>query len=118
MAEFPTLKTGAVAQYPLRRRSSYSTEVTQFLDGSEQRFANFRAPLRQWLIRLDALDETEAAELLLFFENHAADVSFAFTDPMDGATYPTCSVDQSELALTLSGEGRAGLEIIIRENRS
>ncbi len=118
MAEFPTLKTGAVAQYPLQRTSTYSTEVVQFLDGSEQRFPNFRAPLRRWSIRLDQLDETEAAELTQFFEDHPANVAFAFTDPFDGTTYPNCSIDQNEFALTLNAEAQAGLEIVIRENRT
>jgi phage-related protein len=117
VAEFPTLKTGAVAQYPLQRTLTYSTDVVQFLDGSEQRFPNFGAPLRRWLIRLDQLDETEAAELAQFFEDHPANATFAFTDPLDGATYANCSIDQNDFVLTLNAESWAGLNIVIRENR-
>ncbi|HZT38182.1 MAG TPA: DUF2460 domain-containing protein [Bryobacteraceae bacterium] len=117
MTEFPTLKTGAVAQYPLQRTSIYSTEIVQFLDGSEQRFPNFGTPLRRWLIRLDQLDETEAAELAQFFEDHPPNATFAFTDPLDGTTYANCSIDQNEFDLTLDAEARASLDIVIRENR-
>ena len=61
MANFPALKTGAVAQYPSDRTRRYSTQVLRFLDGSEQRFAGFGAPLKRWLIRLELLDDTELA---------------------------------------------------------
>ena len=61
MASFPTLKTGVVAQYPSDRARRFSTQVLRFLDGSEQRFAGFGAPLKRWLIRLELLDEAELA---------------------------------------------------------
>jgi hypothetical protein len=115
---FPTLKTGAVAQYPLRRTLTHSTEVAQFVDGSEQRFRRYRTPLRVWVIRLDVLDETEAADIALFFDSNDANTRFAFTDPADGKTYPNCSIGQDEFEISLDAEMRAGLQLIIRENRS
>ena len=118
MAAFPILKTGAVAQYPLRRIVTYATEVVQFVDGSEQRFRQYKAGLRKWVIRLDALDETEAAEIALFFEANDANTRFGFTDPADGKTYSNCSIDQDDFELSLDTAMRAGVELIIRENRS
>jgi phage-related protein len=118
MAAFPLLKTGAVAQYPLRRRSTYATEVLQFIDGSEQRFRQYQAPVRSWTIRLDALDETEAAEIERFFESHGSNTTFSFTDPADGKTYPSCSVDQDEFERVMDVDMRTQVEIVIRENRS
>jgi hypothetical protein len=59
VATFPTLKTGAVAQYGSSRTRGFSTQVFRFLDGSEQRFQDYGAPLRRWTIRLSLLDEAE-----------------------------------------------------------
>ncbi len=66
MATFPTLSTGAVAQYPSDRTRLFSTQVFRFLDGNEQRFQGYGSALRQWSIRLDLLDETELANLQKF----------------------------------------------------
>ncbi len=46
MNEFPKLKTGAVLQYPAAKRLECLTQVTRFLDGSEQRFRDFAAPVQ------------------------------------------------------------------------
>ena len=66
VANFPTLKTGAVAQYPSDRTQQFSTQVFRFLDGSEQRFPGYGSALRQWTIRLDLLDEAELTNLQSF----------------------------------------------------
>ncbi|MGC2819953.1 MAG: hypothetical protein WA198_09735 [Candidatus Sulfotelmatobacter sp.] len=58
MATFPTLKTGAMAQYGSSRARRFSTQVLRFVDGSEQRFPDFGTPLLQWVIRLAARGET------------------------------------------------------------
>src|SRR5579872_2368929 len=63
MATFPALKTGAVAQYGSSRTRGFSTQVFRFLDGSEQRFQDYGAPLRRWTIRLSLLDEAELTAL-------------------------------------------------------
>ena len=68
MARFPKLKTGAVAQYPVVRELRRSTEVKKFLDCGEQRFRDFAAARRRWVIALEKLDETETARLARFFD--------------------------------------------------
>ena len=60
MANFPALKTGAVAQYGSDRSRQFATQVLRFLDGSEQRFPGYGTALLAWVIRLDLLDESEA----------------------------------------------------------
>ena len=76
----------------------FSTQVFRFLDGSEQRFPGYGAPLRRWVIRLDLLDEAELATLEQFFEDQGGRAgTFSFTDPLDGTVYASCSFDSDEL---------------------
>ena len=60
---FPTLKTGAVMQYPGKRTLQFSTDVVRFLDGTEQRYRDYPSVLHRWTIQLDLLDESELAAL-------------------------------------------------------
>ena len=118
MADFPTLKTGAVAQYPSDRTREYSTVVHEFLDGSEQRSAAYAAPLRRWLIRLDLLDEAEMFRLEEFFmEQGGAAGEFGFTDPWDGTPHPNCSIEGGGVDLNFLGAGRGTVELMVKENR-
>jgi hypothetical protein len=119
VANFPALKTGAVAQYPSGRTRRFSTQVLRFLDGSEQRFPGSGAPLRQWTIRLDLLDESELTALELFFESEGGRAqTFSFTDPWDGTVYPSCSFSSDTLALEYDGVARGKTSVIVRQNRS
>jgi phage-related protein len=97
MSNFPTLKTGATLQYPAQRATEFSTDVVRFIDGSEQRYRGYQAPLKRWIVQLDLLDETELHVLREFFrtESGAAE-SFSFTDPWDGTVYPNCSLDDAD----------------------
>src|SRR5581483_1219065 len=118
MASFPSLKTGAVAQYPLDRRRRFSTQVLRFLDGSEQRFAGFGGPLRRCVIRLDLLDESELANLETFFvEQGGRAGNFSFTDPWDGMVYPRCSFEDDTMMTEYRGQGDGATALIVRENR-
>ena len=119
MSDFPLLKTGAVMQYPARRALSFSTRVLRFVDGSEQRFRQFAAPLRRWVIRLELLDEEELGALEQFFrDRQGAYGEFSFTDPWDGVEYPSCSFDQDEAGWELAGRERGAATLVVRENRS
>ena len=119
MANFPALKTGAVAQYPSDRQQNFSTTVLRFLDGSEQRFPSYGATLRRWVIRLDLLDESELTALEEFFETQGGRAgTFSFTDPFDGTVYASCSFDSDELELTFGGPQQGKTSVTIRENRS
>lgn len=118
MATFPTLKTGAVAQYPAERSVRFATVVHRFVDGSEQRFGLMSSALRRWVIRLDELDEAElfALEEFLVEQNGAAGV-FEFTDPWDGTAYPECRLEGDDIELVFESIGRGHTELIVRENR-
>lgn len=119
MANFPVLKTGAVAQYGSDRSRQFSTQVLRFIDGSEQRFPGYGTPLLQWVIRLDALDESELENLELFFEDEGGRAgNFSFTDPWDGTVYPSCSFASDDLALQFQDVARGKTQVVVKENRT
>ena len=119
MATFPTLKTGAVAQYSSDRARGFSTQVLRFLDGSEQRFSNYGSQLRRWAIRLSLLDESELVNLEQFFESQGGRAgAFSFTDPWDGTVYPNCSFDSDNLTLGYSRVSRGTTSVTVKENRT
>jgi len=116
---FPTLKTGAVIQYPAKRKLQFVTGVIRFLDGTEQRYRDSPSVLHTWTILLTLLDEQEMAALDRFFqENQGRFASFSFTDPWDGTVYPNCSFGADTFAFQLSGEMRNKAALTICENRS
>ncbi len=118
MPDFPTLKTGAVLQYPARRTSDFSTRVMRFLDGTEQRFRLWPKQLRTWIVRLELLTEEELSNLRDFYRDRSGQgQSFRFVDPWDGNEYPTCTFDTEDFEAVLRGEGRGDLALIIRESR-
>ena len=119
MSTFPTLKTGAVMQYPAQRALEFSTATVQFVDGSEQRFRNYQAPLHRWVIQLSLLDESERHQFEEFFRAIAGQAgSFSFTDPWDGTNYSSCSVANDDMTTVLSSEWNAQTSLTVRENRS
>jgi hypothetical protein len=119
MATFPILKTGSVMQYPATSTIRYSNQLIQFVDGAEQRYRDFPAPLHEWVIRLDLLDEAELKSLEKFFIDQGGQFgSFEFTDPNDDVTYPDCSLMIDDLDLALDGERRGRTTVVVRENRS
>lgn len=118
MANFPTLKTGAVAQYPSDRTRRFSTRVLRFLGGGEQRFAGFSAPLKRWSIRLELLDEAELAGLEEFFLEQGGQAgTFAFTDPWDGTVYASCSFESDAMNADYRGVGDGAASLVLKENR-
>jgi hypothetical protein len=118
MSNFPNLKTGAVQQYPARTVVEYRTEVVRFVDGSEQRFRDYKAPLRRWIISLTLLDETELSRLREFFrEQRGAAGTFSFTDPADGTVYASCFLDGDAMTEELVDESKGRTQLVIRESR-
>ncbi|HXM41608.1 MAG TPA: DUF2460 domain-containing protein [Bryobacteraceae bacterium] len=116
---FPTLKTGAVMQYPGKRTLLYNTDAIRFLDGTEQRFRDNPSVLHQWTIALDLLDEAELATLDQFFlSNQGRFGSFSFTDPWDGTVYPNCSLAGDSFGFQLRGEMRGKTTLTVSENRT
>lgn len=118
MADFPQLRSGAVAQYGSDQSRSYSTHICKFLDGVEQRFPRYGSPLSTWLVRLDYLDENELNVLEEFHVSMGGQSgSFAFVDPWDGMLYPKCSFANDSISLERRSEGRGIASVFIQENR-
>lgn len=116
---FPRLKTNAIAQYPAVRTLRFQNQVLRFVDGSAQRYRDSGAPLRQWEIRLDRLDEGEMAAIGQFFsENQGEFGSFTFTDPWDGQAYTNCSFSGANLGVTAIAEMHGRTSLAVRQNRS
>jgi hypothetical protein len=118
MSTFPTLKTGAAAQFPAKRTVRYQNESHRFLDGTEQRYRDCAGPLLQWEFQLSQLDEGEMAAFEEFFVNRSgAFACFPFTDPWSGATYETCSLGNDELDTTTLEEMNGSTILRVTENR-
>ncbi len=114
---FPTLKTGAVSQYPLLRELLWTAEVLEFLDGSQQSYRREPAARQRWTIALDLLDDAEIAALKAFFdEQKGAWGSFEFTDPFTSVTHPNCSFASDVFPHTQSGESRNSTRLVIYEH--
>jgi hypothetical protein len=117
-AVFPTLKTGAVAQYPATKTNQFASFVVRFLDGGDQRYRQFPAPLRSWVIKLDMLDETELNALEQFFlAQEGSYGTFSFVDPWTQTTFPNCSLDQDTFQYAAQGEMQGTASLTVTENR-
>ena len=117
MANFPKLKTSAIAQYPSSRRGLYQNQTVQFVDGSAQRYRDSGRARLEWQIQLQELDEGELAAIEEFFlASQGAFGSFSFTDPWDGQVYDNCSVSADELALATVAEMRGSTKLTIVRN--
>lgn len=117
-AAFPTLKTGAVAQYPATEALQFASFVVRFLDGGDQRYRQFPAPLRSWVIKLDMLDETELNRLEQFFlAQEGSFGTFSFVDPWTQTTFPNCSLNQNTIQYAAQGEMQGAAQLVVVENR-
>lgn len=114
MANFPALKTGALAQYPLSREVRFSTEAVRFIDGSRQTFRLYGRPLRRWTVSLTLLDEQEMANLILFIETAGRGL-FTFTDPVTGEIVPNCLISGEQFDAVMEGELNSRTTIEIEE---
>ncbi len=114
MATFPTLRTNAVAQYPLHRTLSLASQSVRFLDGSRQTYQINGAGLRRWMLTLDLLDEAEVSAVIEFAEEVGTG-TFAYTDPISGDTAPKCVISGGELDAALIDEMDGQIVVEIEE---
>lgn len=118
MAAFPTLATGAIAQYPSTRSVHSHTTVLRYLDGSEQRFRNRASPAYRWIVQLSDVSTEELIALEEFFLEHQGETgSFSFTDPWTGTEHLDCSFESAAFEMETFAEGRSASTLIIRNNR-
>ena len=114
---FPRLKTNAIAQYPALREVVHASRVLRFVDGGEQRWREWAASRRRWLVQLTELDEGELVTLRDFFAGQQGEAgTFSFTDPWDEAVYPNCSFANGEEVSQWLGEGLGEVRLMIEED--
>jgi hypothetical protein len=105
MAEFPKLKSGAVAQYPSSRELRVESQALRFLDNGEQRYQESVAGRRRWTIELAWLTASEAAEVRNFFVAMRGSAGrFDFEDPWTGTVVNNCRFGEDELVLSALSE--------------
>jgi hypothetical protein len=114
MATFPTLRTGAIAQYPLKKTTSFQTQAVRFLDGSRQRYRIQGYGLRSWSVQLSLLDEQELGSVIAFAERQGI-APFAFTDPVTGATANACIIAGQTFDAGMTDEMTAQTTLLIEE---
>lgn len=115
MAMFPELKSGSTVQYPAVSIEEHRTHVTQFLDGSEQRFRQLAGSGRRWLITLAKLDDGEAAGLWKFYLAHApVGAAFEFRDPQSGVLYSNCRFEATDAPFRQDGVSSYSTYLIVR----
>lgn len=116
MATFPLLSTGAVAQYPLSRGTSYDVDIVRFLDGSQQRCLVRGRKLRRWLLSLAQLDEGELASVEQFFDEAQGNAQlFTFIDPLTKEAVPNCRIISPSLTTQYMGLGNGSAYLWIEE---
>ena len=111
---FPTLKTGAAAQYPLDYGVRFSTQAVRFMDGSQQRFRLYGTGLRRWTLKLELLDEQELSAVIAFVEQQGS-APFAFTDPATGTVVAACVIAGQRLDVTMKSEMSGQTTVTIEE---
>ncbi len=116
MATFPTLSSGAIAQYPLPAYVARTTQVIRFLDGSDQRCIVRARPVRWWVVKLSLLNDTELAMLEEFFTSQQGAFGlFDFPDPFTGLTVANCRLATSELTTLYEGADQGSTELTVME---
>jgi Conserved hypothetical protein 2217 (DUF2460) len=119
MLTFPSLKSGAVMQYPARKTTAFKNQVLSFLDGGEQRYRLTSGPLHQWVVQLDLLEDAELNALEIFLrDTEGAFAEFSFNDPKDGKTYPNCYLKSDSLESVRAGGLRGNTTLLVCENRT
>src|SRR3954447_10765029 len=104
MAHFPTLKTGAVFQYPTTVKVAFgATRSVEFLDGSSHRYCTGPSALRQWLVRMEHLDGAETALVSAFVKANVSR-TFSFTDPFSGDIVSRCALAGSQFQSSFIAE--------------
>lgn len=115
MLEFPRLKTGVSAQYPLQRETVVRIRRFTFLDGKQQRFPAKKFH-RRWVLWLSELGEEEAAAIeSLAFRHRETGEPFRFEDPITGRVHYPCYLEERAQEQTALGPGRRKSALVIVE---
>ncbi len=82
MLTYPQLGTGALSQFPVRKRRRLRTVVNAAADGSSVKLADAPAEYTEWSLQYSELSDTELAALQQFFTAAEGTLNaFTFLDP-------------------------------------
>jgi hypothetical protein len=82
MLVYPQLSTGALGQFPIRKRHALRTVVNRAADGSTVKLADTSAELTEWQLDYASLADAEADALREFFVAAEGTLNgFSFLDP-------------------------------------
>jgi hypothetical protein len=82
MLVYPQLQTGALCQFPIRKRHRVRTVINQAADGSCIKLADPAAELTEWQLNYAGLTDNEIDELQQFFSAAEGTLNgFTFLDP-------------------------------------
>jgi hypothetical protein len=82
MLVYPQLQTGALCQFPIRKRHRIRTVINQAADGSCIKLADPAAELTEWQLNYAGLNDDEVDELQQFFTAAEGTLNgFTFLDP-------------------------------------
>ncbi len=116
MVTFPSLKSGAVAQFPMPVLTGQGVRVVRFMDGSDQRYLLQGRTYRSWQIQLQFLDEDELAAVEAFFTAQSGDYStFTFPDPFSNQLVPNCRFGGPALTTTYEDVDAASTSLWVIE---
>jgi hypothetical protein len=83
MLVYPQLSTGAMSQFPVRKRITSRTIVNRASDGSSIKASDPAATMTEWALTYTDLSDTEATTLEQFFTGAEGRLnSFTFLDPV------------------------------------
>ncbi len=82
MTNYPTLTSGALSQFPIRKRKSVRTVVNRLADGSSVKLADTVGGSTGWQLQYAGLSDVEASALQQFFQSCEGSLNaFTFADP-------------------------------------
>jgi hypothetical protein len=83
MLVYPQLATGALGQFPVRKRRRMRTVTNLAADGSAVKLADPAAEITEWSLQYAGLTDAEAAAIEQFFEAAEGTLNgFTFVDPV------------------------------------
>lgn len=89
-ATFPALKTGVVGMYPAVLGVQYATEVVQFVNDTEQRWAS-NPGLGNFELTFTNIDGYDLSVLIDFFRSCKGQFDSTWTLAINGQTYTNCT---------------------------
>ena len=95
----------------MARTIRFSTQTVEFLDGSRQRYSLQGRYMRNWVIRLDLLDDRELDQFGVFYRE-AGNEPFTYTDPATGETPIKCIIWGWEICYSGERSGQSTFNIL------